>query len=150
MRKPDPPHMTPGRGAPAWADGTRARGAPVRERPPEAAGGGARFPGSEGGLASLTDRSRYEYQSRRSLMISPQVRQVLRRIMLAGGPNGRKLPQGASRSPPRFLSIPDAGPPEMGGHGGNLGEDLVTMRQAMNLRDDGLGLLLRGQVGQFC
>src|SRR5438552_18555706 len=82
-------------------------------------------------------------------MISPQVRQVLRRSMLAGGPNGRKLPQGPSRSPPRFLSITDAGPPELGGHGGNLGEDLVTMRQDMNLRDDGLGLLLRVQEGQY-
>src|SRR5437879_9268225 len=82
-------------------------------------------------------------------MISPQVRQVLRWSMLAGGPNGRKLPPGASRSPPRFRSITDAGPPEMGGHGGNLGEDLVTMRQDMSLRSDGLGLLLRGQEGQF-
>jgi len=83
-------------------------------------------------------------------MISPQVRQVLRRNVLAGGPNGRKLPQGASRSPPRFLSITDTGlPPEMDGHGGHLGEDLVTMREDMSLRDGGLGLLLRGQEGQF-
>src|SRR2546422_9909751 len=99
-----------GRAGPAAAGGvggTRAggRGA-TAELPPEEAGID-RFRESEGGLASLTDCSRYEYQSRRSLIISPPVRRLLRRKVSVDGykvvQNGRKLPQGASRSTSRFL-----------------------------------------------
>src|SRR2546426_7630375 len=143
-----------GRAGPAAAGavgGTRAggRGA-TAELPPEGAGIDG-FRESDGGLASLTDCSRYEYQSRRSLIISPQVRRLLRRKVSVDGykvvQNGRKLPQGASRSTSRFLLWGyDAVPPtQVRGHSGHLGEDLVPMRQHMSFGSLCLRPHLRGQ-----
>src|SRR2546425_8581262 len=146
--------MAGGRAGPAAAGrvgGTRAEGVAARaDSPPEEAGIDG-FRESEGGLASLTDCSRYEYQSRRSLIVSPQVRRLLRRKVSVDGykvvQNGRKLPQGASRSTSRFLLWGyDAMPPtQVRGHGGHLGEDLVSMRQHMSFGSLCLRPHLRGQ-----